>query len=71
VVFKGTGSKRILLLIDFVFEELYRLDEGTRRSGHDHIYGIEVLTAVKASGEIGFWVDCSMEVSTQRASEPE
>lgn len=71
MAFEATGRMCLCLLIDFIFEELNSLNEGARRSGHDHIYGIEVLTAVKTSGEIGFWVDCGMEVSAQGTSEPE
>ena len=58
-------------MIDFIFEELDGLDEGTWSGGHDHIDGIEVFLAVKASGEVGLRFDCGMEVSTQRASEPQ
>ena len=59
------------LWVDSIFEELDGLDKRTCRSGHDHIYGIEVLTTVEASGEVGFWVDCGMEVSAEGTAEPE
>jgi len=70
-----------MLLIHFVFEELdsfdegtwssSRFDEGTWSSSHDHIYGIEVFSAIEASGEVGLRVDCGMEVLTGGASEPQ
>ena len=60
-----------MLLIHFIFEELYSFDEGTWTNSHDHIYGIEVFSAIEASGEVGLRVDCGVEVLTEGASEPE
>ena len=60
-----------MLLIHFVFEELHSFNEGTCSSSHDHINGIEVFSAIEASGEVGFRVNCGMEVLTEGASEPE
>jgi len=60
-----------MLLIHFIFEELYGFDEGTWGRSHDHIYGIEVFSAIEASGEVGFRVNCGMEILTEGASEPE
>jgi hypothetical protein len=60
-----------MLLLHFVFEELHCFDEGTWGSSHDHIYGIEVFSAIEASGEVGLRVDCGMEVLTEGALEPQ
>jgi len=35
------------------------------------INGIEVFSAIEASGEVGFRINCGMEVLTEGASEPE
>jgi hypothetical protein len=58
-----------MLLSHFVFEELDGFDKGALSSSHDHIYGIEVFSAIEASGEIGLRVDCGMEILTGGASE--
>jgi len=60
-----------MLLFHFVFKELDGFDEGTLSSSHDHIYRIEVFSAIEASGEVGLRVECGMEVLTAGASEPE
>ncbi len=71
VAFKATGSEGIILLLHFVFEELDGFDEGALSSSHDHIYRIEVFSAIEASGEVGLRVDCGVEVLTEGTSEPQ
>jgi len=50
---------------------MYGFNEGTCSNSHDHINGIEVFSAIEASGEVGFRINCGMEVLTEGASEPE
>ncbi len=58
------------LLIHFIFDELYSLDEAAFSNRNHHIYRVEVFPAVKASGQVGLMLDGRMEVFAYRASEP-
>jgi hypothetical protein len=61
-----TRPAESVLRVDVIFEEFDGLDKGRFCSGHDHVDGIEILSAIETSGEVGFGIDGGMESSTQR-----
>ena len=54
-----------------VFKEVDCLQKATFFHGHNQINRVEVYTAVKASGQVGFRISGGMKVVAQRALKPE
>ena len=56
---------------DIVFEQIYSFKEGAFCSSDNHIDRVEISSAVKAPGQICFWIDSGMKISTQGTPEAE
>ena len=68
IVFSRKHLKRPagnVLRVDPIFEEFHCFNKRRLCSGHDDIYGIEILSAIETSGEVGFWVNGGMESLAQ------
>ena len=56
---------------EYGVEESDGLDEAVAFYGHNHVDGVEVSFAAKASGEVGVGVDGGIEVTAERAHKTE
>jgi len=63
--------KKISLLIDPVLKYFHGIHEAAFSYRHDQVDRVEVLLAIKTSGQVGFVICGGMKAITQRTSEPE